>query len=478
MNDKEPRRQFSADYGLFRRQAGEYTLEEAPHLPEAMLQRLWEGAGFPDALTSLEGHRLRVLSPGWLNKSGGPDFTNAQIEFNGETVTGDVEIHRRMRDWFDHNHDSDPVYNGVVLHVVSASPDDNAPRATTQQGRAVATLIWPDGDGLYGDDALEGLPARCGKCASGVISENPEVFQHFLGLAGEWRMLEKQRRIRERMSSAGADQAMYEVFMEACGYSAYREQFKRIAQALHYDRARQLAQQTPDLLEVALLRIAGLLPDMWRHDVDPPLHYIRSLEQLQKHLPGLKALDLRWRSANSRPANRPERRLAGAARFITRTADYGMQKKMEMLWRASMPPVARRRAIEDFFGGAMGFWANHCSWHGDSMTRPSAPLGEGRIRTIIGNVLIPAALAWAREQKSTLLEDHVYDFFAALPAEPENRVHRVMRQWLFAGGKPFRMTFRRQQGLMQMHQDWCSHNPACRNCTLLTFLRSLEGCGR
>lgn len=108
------------------------------------------------------------------------------------------------------------------------------------------------------------------------------------------------------------------------------------------------------------------------------------------------------------------------------------------------------------------------------MSRPSAPLGKGRVHTIIGNVLAPAALAWAREQNSTLLEDHLYDFYLALPAEPENRIHRTMRQWLFNGEKPFRMSFGQQQGLMQMHQDWCSRNPSCRKCTLLLFLRSLE----
>jgi hypothetical protein len=474
MKQHPPRKRFSQEYNLLCRQSAAQTLEEPPDLPEAVLQRMWRNGLFPEPLTSLEGHRLRVLSPGWLNNSGGPDFANAQIEFNGEVITGDVEIHRRMRDWFEHNHHADPAYNGVVLHVVSAPPEARAPRATTQRGRAVATLIWPDDAARYGDTVADGLPARCGKCASGVISENMEVFRQFLGLAGEWRMLEKQRRIRERMRGVGVDQAMYETFMEACGYSAYKEQFKRIARALPYERARQLAQQSPELLEVALLRIAGLFPLEWRHEVEPPLHYLRSLEHLQKNLPGLKALDLPWQSANCRPANRPERRIAGAARFIIRTADWGLHQKLEMLWRAPMTPVERRRAIEDLFGGATGFWANHCNWQGDSALRPSAPLGGGRIRTIIGNVLVPAALAWAREKNSTLLEDHVYDFFAAMPGETENRIHRAMGQWLFAGEKPFRMTFRQQQGLMQMHQDWCARNPSCRNCTLLAFLRSLE----
>jgi len=469
-------RKFSDGYERLRQAATTASLEEPSALYEAELQRLWQHGSFPEQLASVEGHRLRILSPGWLNTLGGPDFNNAQIDFNGRVYTGDVEIHHRVRDWYAHQHDLDPAYNNVVLHVVTVFPDENTPTAVTQDGRAIATLVWPDEDTLAGEhsEGADAMSPRCGACAGGIVNDNPEVFKRFLSLAGEWRMLEKQRHIRERMSEVGPDQALYEAFMVACGYSAFKKPFLRLAQALPYDRARQLAQQMPDLLEVALLRLAGLLPPSWPYEADPPLYYTRCLQALQEHLPGLGALDLSWHSGNCRPANRPERRLAGAARFLTRTADYGLSKKMEMMWRTPMPPMKRRGAIEDFFGGSTGFWSNHCSWQGESMSRPSAPLGKGRIHTIIGNVLAPAALAWAREQNSALLEDHLYDFYLSLPAEPENHIHRTMRQWLFKGEKPFRMSFGQQQGLMQMHQDWCSRNPSCRKCTLLLFLRSLE----
>jgi hypothetical protein len=27
-----------------------------------------------------------------------------------------------------------------------------------------------------------------------------------------------------------------------------------------------------------------------------------------------------------------------------------------------------------------------------------------------------------------------------------------------------------QQGLLQMHQDWCESNPSCRDCALIQYL--------
>ncbi len=466
--------QFSDHYHRLLEQANAMTLKETATIPEKVLQRMWQRAVFPEPLQSLEGHTLQILAPGWLNTSGGPDFSNAQITFNGETFTGDVEIHRNMRDWYDHRHHEDPAYNDVTLHVVSTPPDEKTPRATTAAGRTIATLVWPGEEALYDTDTQHAVPAHCGACASEIVNAHPDVFRKFLALAGEWRMLEKQRRLRARMDTVGPDQAIYEMFMVACGYSNYKEQMLRVARALPYERARQLAQQTPQLLEVALLRIAGLLPDPWPHAEEPPPHYVQAMTALREHLPGLGTLELDWRKTSSRPANNPERRLAGAARFLTRTADYGLHQKLEMAWRAPMTPLERRRAIEALFGGAMGFWAHQCTWNGAPLARPSAPLGTGRIRTIIGNALVPAALAWARLQKSARLEDHLHEFFAALPGEAENSVHRTMQQWLFPEGKPFRIGFREQQGLMQMHQDWCAHNPSCRNCTVLVFLRSLE----
>ena len=35
-----------------------------------------------------------------------------------------------------------------------------------------------------------------------------------------------------------------------------------------------------------------------------------------------------------------------------------------------------------------------------------------------------------------------------------------------------RLSFRAQQGLLQMHQDWCEPNPSCRNCSMLQYLNA------
>jgi hypothetical protein len=33
-----------------------------------------------------------------------------------------------------------------------------------------------------------------------------------------------------------------------------------------------------------------------------------------------------------------------------------------------------------------------------------------------------------------------------------------------------KLDFRTQQGLLQLHQDWCESNPSCQNCAVMQFV--------
>ncbi len=104
------------------------------------------------------------------------------------------------------------------------------------------------------------------------------------------------------------------------------------------------------------------------------------------------------------------------------------------------------------------------------MTHPAAPIGDGRIRSIIGNVFVPAALAQARRRRNRTWEEKVFAFFAALPEEPDNHIIQSMLARMQPPGEKLRLNFRRQQGLIQVYHDWCQPNPGCHNCTITRFL--------
>jgi hypothetical protein len=271
------------------------------------------------------------------------------------------------------------------------------------------------------------------------------------------------------MDRAGLAQAVYEDLLYACGFSHFKQHFRALARALPYERARQLTQRDPMLLEAALLQLAGLLPASLPEEATGMVHFARMRGLRNAELANLRALPLTWRRAGVRPINYPERRIAGVVLLIARTARQGLVETMMECWRAHDKPRAQREALEDLFPRAMGFWSEHCTWTGKKLQKRTQPIGGGRVRSIIGNVFVPAALAIARHERDRELEERVQRFFAALPAEPSNHIIDRMVPRV-APGAPLKLTFQLQQGLIQMHQDWCEPNPSCRNCALLRRL--------
>ena len=117
-------------------------------------------------------------------------------------------------------------------------------------------------------------------------------------------------------------------------------------------------------------------------------------------------------------------------------------------------------------------WATHCTWTGKKMQTPTAPIGPGRVRSIIGNIFIPAALALARKNRDRAREERVLEFFSTLPKEPDNKIQKIMLPRIFGEAQPPKLDFRTQQGLLQMFHDWCEPNPSCRNCSVVRTLSS------
>ncbi len=472
---------FSEKYGRLRDGGSAAVAREtAAGVPESVLQSVWFDQRLPDdGLTMDNGRSLRVVFPGWWNRSEGPDFTGAQLEMNGTLKTGDVEIHLEHGGWKQHGHDTDSRYDNVLLEVVFASTPAKTPAATSQ-GRRVPCLLLQnhlkeDLRDLAANLSMEDYPfnvcASHGLCAEVAQERGGEALRGLINLAGEWRLLCRARAQRERMERVGGDQALYESFLEACGFSRYKSHFRYVARQLPYERVRQLAREDPLLLEAAFLQIGGLLPKALPEAVKEKAHFKRLQKLRNDRLPGLRCLPLTWPRIGVRPNNYPARRLAGAARFLARTAQDGLGDTVAGIWRNEETPLKRRRAFEALFPRPVGFWANHCTWAGKKLARPVAPLGANRVRSIIGNVFVPYALGVARKEHNRRAEERILDFFVALPKEPDNRILKTMGPRIFGGLPHPRLTFRSQQGLIQMYQDWCHYNPTCRNCSAMSMLK-------
>ena len=87
---------------------------------EDYLQQLWKDKRIPfHLLKPINATKIEVMDVGQLNDNRkGPDFSFGCVKIDGILFHGQIEIHVRSSDWYRHNHHTDSLYNGVILHVV------------------------------------------------------------------------------------------------------------------------------------------------------------------------------------------------------------------------------------------------------------------------------------------------------------------------------------------------------------------------
>ena len=86
---------------------------------EELLHYCWKHKLLPlGELHTTRGEQIEVIDTGLHNHHAGPDFFNAKIKVDGTLWIGNVEMHDKSTDWYQHGHDKDSRYDNVVLHVV------------------------------------------------------------------------------------------------------------------------------------------------------------------------------------------------------------------------------------------------------------------------------------------------------------------------------------------------------------------------
>ncbi|MFX0557278.1 DUF2851 family protein [Maribacter sp. CXY002] len=86
---------------------------------EEFLHYIWKFRKFPVSnLQTTEGEPILIENVGSHNLLSGPDFFNARLQVGEQIWAGNVEIHIYASDWYTHNHQDDPKYDSIILHVV------------------------------------------------------------------------------------------------------------------------------------------------------------------------------------------------------------------------------------------------------------------------------------------------------------------------------------------------------------------------
>ena len=462
-------------------------------IPEKLLHCLWFDPRWrPAALRTLDGQPLTVHSPGRWNVHPGPDFQQATITFaDGQRRRGDVEIHRYASGWTAHRHHADPRYNDVMLHVFLWN-DRKDPVAVRADGQAIPQvalenclprpLLTYRTDVVLEDYPRKNVPVP-GRCYDALRRLAPEQVRAFLDRAGDVRLRQRMWRWTPRVSEASLDQAAYEAVMRGLGSTGHRQHFQELARAVPWREVQDcldgvLAPVRRLAAEALLLGVAGLLPDLDHADRfdDDTRRYV---EDLHEHWLGFPAAVRRrawhtvnWRQPNVRPANSPERRLAGMAGLLDACRGTTLVDASVSLCRASAAGNAKPRELCKTLAalltcGGPSYWTRRPRF-GSRPSRPQHLIGAGRALTVVVDALLPVLLLHAQRHADTSLRDTLLACHEAAPRLPDNHALRYMARRLLGDDAvllPLVAGARQQQGLLQVLTDYCGNDEGdCQGC--------------
>ncbi|PCI28819.1 MAG: hypothetical protein COB67_05570, partial [SAR324 cluster bacterium] len=214
--------------------------ENSVAFSELWLHHLWsEQKIFTEPLQTGDGRSLKIIFPGWYNRSWGPDFKEARILIDNTEFFGDIEIHLKESAWTQHHHHQDKAYHKVILHVFF---DQEGPGVKTIQGDNLPTFDLTQlpffkqrkDQELPQEISLDELPGACG------LSLRPQDFSKIKKLifqAAEQRFLDKAQVFQQQLANCNQDQweeILYCSLCKSLGYSPYSDNFLAMAQRFPY----------------------------------------------------------------------------------------------------------------------------------------------------------------------------------------------------------------------------------------------------
>ena len=421
-------------------------------MKEDFLHYVWQHQYFDKTdLRTVDGEEIQVLRPGHRNADAGPDFLNARLRLGDVEWNGAVEIHLRASDWARHNHQTDPKYDQVILHIVG-SHDADVARTNGSRIPALALLARLAPELLARYHALVEAPPVAPLPCAPLLGLVPEITKTMMT---ERALLERVERKADTIMALhqhlGHDweATAYHALMAAFGFQKNNEPLARLAKALPLAVLRRHRHDQRQV-EALLFGEAGFLIENEETKDD---EYIRSLRQeyeFLQHKYGLGAVALRvheWNYLRLRPANFPPVRLGQLA---------GLLHARPALFDALLTARSIAALTEFFRVPVPNYWRTHF--------RPGRPgkvpaLGKTSIDLLITNVVVPLRVAYARYLGQPALVESSVALLSELPVE-----HNQYTDMYEALGFAHR-TAADSQGLLALHKNYCTPR-RCLRCAI------------
>jgi len=407
-------------------------------MQEDFLHYAWQHQYFDKmALQTEDGQPVTVLRPGHRNSDAGPDFLNARLRLGEVEWNGAVEIHLRASDWHRHQHQFDPKYDQVVLHVVHTA---DVPVQRTNGSLIPALSLRLPAGLLAAYELLQNQPAeRLLPCAPLLPQVSELTRTMMLGRVLLERVEQKAGRLTELHTQLAHDweATAWHALAAAFGFQKNAEPMSRLAKAVPLTLLRRHRHDVHQLAAL-LLGQAGFLEDASLDDYSQRLRTEYEFLRHKYNLHGTALAAHEWNFLRLRPANFPTVRLVQLLALL-----HARPTLFDVLLTAQSV-----RGLEQFFDAPLpAYWQTH--------TRPSkpgktVPLGRGSMHLLITNLVVPLRVAYARSLSNLELIEKTMDLLDQLPPE-HNHFTDAYEEAGFHNASAAD-----SQGLLALQQGYCA----------------------
>ena len=415
-------------------------------MKEDFLYYVWKFQKFnSERLETANGECIKVIHPGTQNELEGPDFFNAKIEIGEQLWAGNVEMHLKSSDWYFHQHETDPNYDNVILHVVW----EHDIEIYRKDNSAIPTLVlksFTEQELLYKYEELVNREHLSLNCENDFKYFSDFQIEHWLERLYFEKLEQKSALVFKMLSETGNDweEVLFIMLARSFGLNVNSEAFMQMAKNLGFRTVKKLKN---DLLALEALFLGQL------NLIKPVDKYGNKLEETYKFLKVKYSLNndvlTAARFFRLRPDNFPTIRLAQLAALYAKSEGL-FQNLMEA------KNLKEFNALLDI--QVSSYWQSHYNF-GKVHSSRKKKLSTSFKELLIINCIVPVKYSYfkylGRENDGSIME-----LLMSLKPEKNSAIS------IFNTLRPDTATNAMQsQALLQLKNHYCDRNN-CLQCEL------------
>ena len=415
-------------------------------MTEDFLHYLWKYQNFDKALKSTSrGQRLKVIHAGFHNHNSGPDFLEAKIYLDDQLWVGQVELHVKSSDWYRHNHQYDPVYQNVILHVVY---EDDQPVYLNEKEEVPCIalkgcfdeyLYWRFEQLMQNQESIA--------CAASFEGVDDIVKSSMIDRLIAERLQLKSAALEDILKETQGDwqESFYRFLAYGLGLKVNAEPMLMLSRACPSRLWRTFRKQHL-LMDAFFFGQAGLLNEQDDYAIELGEEY----NFLQRKYGLIPMKGEIWKYSRMRPPAFPDFRLAQL---------IGLLQKREFLATEILEIKEEAGLRQVLCLDEIPYWQQHYRLGRPSAREHKTNFGDQAYRTIVINVIVPYLFLYAKKKDQAEYQERALGFLQSLEAE-ENKITRIYAVL----GSEARSALE-SQALLQWYKFYCA-SKKCLNCSV------------